>query len=324
MRRVLVTGGAGFIGRVLVRDLLAEGRAVTVLDDLSTGAADALPDAARLIVGDVCDRRAVDEALQGADAVVHLAARLIVDESFEQPDRYMATNAGGTRVLLDGMAAAGCSRLIFSSTAAVYGDAGGAPIPEDTPVRPASPYGESKLRADEVIASRAGNRLRAVSLRYFNVAGATGSLGESRERETHLIPIALDVAAGARRVLHVFGTDYPTPDGTPIRDYVHVEDISRAHIAALEQMPTGHRIYNVGSGEGHSVFDVITCVERVTGCPVPWELRPRRRGDPAVLVASSQRLRAELGWRPAASDLGRIVEDAWRWRRSSVAASAGD
>jgi UDP-glucose 4-epimerase len=319
--RLLVTGGAGYIGRVLVHDLVAAGHAVTVLDDLSTGDPTAVIPHARLVVGDVADADAVRAGLTGdVDAVLHLAAKLIVDESFSQRDAYERTNVDGTRVLLDQMAHTGCRRLVFSSTAAVYGDAGSSAIAEDAPLRPASPYGATKLRADQLLAEAAHSGLSAVSLRYFNVAGASGHLGEARERETHLIPLALDVALGRRDAFQLFGDDYPTSDGTPIRDYIHVCDISAAHVAALSIRPSGHRVYNVGAGRGHSVRAVLRCVERVTGRLIPVELRPRRRGDPPMLVASNGRIRAELGWAPRASALERIVADAWRFRRRRAGA----
>jgi UDP-glucose 4-epimerase len=314
--KVLVTGGAGFIGGVLVERLLAAGHEVEVLDDLSTGRREAVSPRARLHVGDVGERDVLAGVLaRGFDAVAHLAALLIVDDSFDEPDRYHRVNVDATRELIDAMLEHGCRRLVFSSTAAVYGERTAAPIAETDPLAPSSPYGASKLRADELMTAATLRGLRAVSLRFFNVCGASGRLGEMRSRETHLIPLAFAAAAGHRPPLEIYGTDYPTPDRTAIRDYVHVNDVADAHLLALERMPeAGHGIFNLGSGVGRSVREVIAGIEEVTGTPLRVVERPRRRGDPPVLVADASRARRVLGWTPQASDLSRILADTHAWR----------
>ncbi len=316
--RVLVTGGAGFVGRFLVRRLLATGHDVVVLDNLSTGDAASLPTGVALMRGDVTEPVTVLRAIRGVDAVVHLAALLVVEESFAQPDAYNRVNVHGTEVVLDAMRLAGCCNIVFSSTAAVYGNAGAAPLTEDLPVNASSPYGATKAAADRLLGAAAAEdpSFQATSLRFFNVAGAGQGMGEDRRAETHLIPIAVDVALGRRGALHVYGLDHPTRDGTAIRDYVHVNDIVDAHLVALDAEQSGHHIYNVGSEAGHSVLEVVAAIEQVAGVALPYDPMPARAGDPAVLVASSQRLQRELGWKPRSSDLHRIVADTVAFRRS--------
>jgi UDP-glucose 4-epimerase len=310
--RILVAGGAGYIGSVVTAALLADGHEVTVLDDLSTGHADAVPSGARLVRTSLHDSAPVLADVR-PEAVLHFAARSLVGASQQQPEEYWAVNAGGSLALLEAMRAAGCRRIVFSSTAATYGEPDTVPIREDAPTRPTNTYGASKLAVDHMLTSYAvAHGFAAVSLRYFNVAGAAFGLGERHVVETHLIPLALQVAAGQRESLTVFGEDYPTPDGTCIRDYVHVGDLSAAHLLALPAPAAGeHRVYNLGNGAGFSVQQVVDAVREVTGHPVPVVVGPRRPGDPAQLVASSERIRADLGWVPERPALTDIVRDAW-------------
>jgi UDP-glucose 4-epimerase len=317
--KLLVTGGAGYIGSIVAAQLLAAGHEVTVLDDLSRGHAAAVAPDARLLRVDLRERDAVHEALRGGfDAALHFAALALVSESVAHPERYWHTNVGGTRNLLDAMRAQDVGRLVFSSTCAVYGQPDRVPIAEDAVLRPASPYGTSKLAVDTMIAEECyAHGLAAVSLRYFNVAGASGALGEDHEPETHLIPNVLRAASGAAPAVELYGTDYPTPDGTAIRDYVHIEDLAAAHVLALDAPEAGeHRIYNLGNGRGFSVREVIVAAAEVTGCEIPVHEAPRRPGDPARLVAASQRIRDELGWLPRRAELRDMVGDAWAWARA--------
>src|ERR687885_292737 len=306
--RVLVTGGAGYIGSVVTAALLAGGSDVTVLDDLSTGHEDAVPEGARFVRASLHDSAPV-LAEVAPEAVLHFAAKSLVGQSQVEPEVYWHHNVGGTLALLEAMRAADCRRIVFSSTAATYGEPEQVPIREDAPTRPTNTYGATKLAVDAMLTSyAAAYDFAAVSLRYFNVAGAAYGLGERHTTETHLIPLALQVAAGARESLTVFGEDYPTPDGTCIRDYIHVEDLSDAHLLALPAPAEGeHRIYNLGNGAGFSVREVVEAVRGVTGNALPVEVGPRRSGDPAQLVASSERIRADLGWAPKHTDLVGIV-----------------
>jgi UDP-glucose 4-epimerase len=314
--KLLVTGGAGYIGSVVSARLLAAGHDVIVLDDLSTGHADAVPNGARFVSGTLREKAA--EVLTGADvdAVLHFAARSLVGESMEQPGRYWDGNLGESLALFDAMRTAGVSRIVFSSTAATYGEPETTPIEETAPTRPSNPYGASKLAIDTVLAEYARlHGFGAISLRYFNVAGAylapTVAYGERHSVETHLIPIVLQVAAGTRDRVAIHGTDYPTPDGSCLRDYIHVVDLAHAHQLALEVCAPGqHRIYNLGNGDGFSVREVIEVCREVTGHPIPADEGPRRPGDPAVLVASADRARRDLGWKPQ-RDLRDMVTDAW-------------
>ena len=307
--RLLVTGGAGYIGSVVATQLIEAGHEVTVLDDLSTGHRDAVPDGAAFVEADITEAA---DVLQGVDAVLHFAAKALVGESVAHPERYWQTNVVGTLGLLAAMQAAGVRTLVFSSTAATYGTPSVSPITEDTPAVPINPYGQSKLAVDHILTGMAAaHGLAAVSLRYFNVGGAYGGRGERHDPETHLIPNLLAVAAGHRDEAAVFGTDYPTRDGTAVRDYLHVEDLGRAHLRALDAARAGtHQIYNLGTGTGYTVREVIEACRRVTGHPIPAADHPRRPGDPPVLVASGRLAAEHLSWTPR-HDLGRIVADAW-------------
>lgn len=309
--RVLVAGGAGYIGSVVTRLLLAEGHRVTVLDDLSTGHADAVPDGAELVRADIADAAAV-LGREPFDGVLHFAAKSLVGESVRDPAKYWRTNVCGTRALLDAVAEHGVPRLVFSSTAATYGEPDALPITEDSRTTPTNPYGASKLSVDMMLTGEcAATGLAAVSLRYFNVAGAAWGAGERHGTETHLIPLALDAVAGRRGPLTIFGEDWPTDDGTPIRDYIHVADLARAHVLALTAARPGtHLICNLGSGEGYSVRQVLDTIAEVTGSPVPATVGQRRAGDPARLIASNARAREVLGWRPERT-LADMVRDAW-------------
>lgn len=316
--KLLVTGGAGYIGSVVAAQLLAEGHEVTVLDDLSTGHEDAVPDGAKLAAVSLLDPDALANTLgEGYDGVLHFAAKSLVAESVVRPELYYRNNVCGTLNLLEAMRLAGVRRLVFSSTAAVYGEPERTPIEETAATVPTNPYGNSKLAIDRMIADEsAAHGLGAISLRYFNVAGARGRHGERHTTETHLIPIVLQVAAGQRASVQVFGTDYPTPDGTAVRDYIHVEDLGHAHLLALAAAaPARHEIYNLGNGTGFSVREVVEVARGVAGHPIPAVEAPRRAGDPAVLVASSVKIRDHLGWTAAKADLESMVGDAWTWLR---------
>jgi UDP-glucose 4-epimerase len=321
--RLLVTGGAGYIGSVVCALLLADGHEVTVLDDLSTGFREAVPAGAALVRGDL-RADAARVLADGADAVLHFAAKSLVGESVARPALYWGQNLGGTLALLEAMRAAGVGRIVFSSTAAVYGEPGRIPIDETAPPLPTSPYGASKTAVDTALAEHARmHRLGAVSLRYFNVAGAHqqaagGWLGERHSPETHLIPTVLAVAMQAAGELSIFGDDYPTPDGTCIRDYIHVTDLARAHLLALGACEPGrHTVFNLGSGTGYSNRQVLAACQQVTGREITARIAARRPGDPAVLVAASERIRADLGWRPERG-LHAMVADAWAFARSAV------
>ncbi|MFI1969725.1 UDP-glucose 4-epimerase GalE [Streptomyces cinnamoneus] len=314
-KNCLVTGGAGYVGSVVAAHLLAAGHTVTVLDDLSTGHRDAVPDGARFVQGRVQDAA---HHLDGSyDAVLHFAAFSQVGESVTRPEAYWSNNVGGTLDLLAAMRDADVRTLVFSSTAATYGEPATVPIREDAPTAPTNPYGATKLAVDHMIAGEcAAHGLAAVSLRYFNVAGAHGRYGERHAPESHLIPLVLQVALGERETISVYGDDYPTPDGTCVRDYLHVADLAEAHLLALDAARPGeHLVCNLGNGSGFSVREVIETVRKVTGHPVPEAVAPRRAGDPAVLVASAERAREWLGWRPRRTSLASIVEDAWGFAR---------
>ncbi|MEU7629268.1 UDP-glucose 4-epimerase GalE [Nocardia sp. NPDC049220] len=316
--KLLVTGGAGYVGGVCAQVLLEAGHEVVVVDDLSTGNADGVPSGARFVAGDVAVAAPALLATEPFDGVLHFAAQSLVGESVQQPEKYWHGNVVKTFELLEAMRHAGTPRLVFSSTAAVYGEPEQVPITEAAPASPTNPYGASKLAIDHAITSYAiAHGLAATSLRYFNVAGAYGGLGENRVVETHLIPLVLQVAAGHRKAISVFGTDWPTPDGTAVRDYIHIRDLAQAHLLALATAEAGaHRIYNLGSGTGFSVREVISACERVTGLSIAAVDAPRRPGDPATLIASSERAIAELGWRPEHNDLDEIVTDAWAFLQS--------
>jgi UDP-glucose 4-epimerase len=320
--RLLVTGGAGYIGSVVASLLADSGHEVVVLDDLSTGHADAVPAGATFVRGTIRDHAQAVLA-RGTDAVLHFAAKSLVAKSVAHPSLYWQHNLGGTLALLEAMRVTGTSRIVFSSTAAVYGEPERTPIDESAPTRPGNPYGASKLAVDTALGEHARmHGIGAVSLRYFNVAGAHAGpdgrwLGERHDPETHLIPNILGVALGDEpgTYLSVYGDDYSTPDGTCVRDYIHVTDLARAHLLVLDACTPGqHQIYNLGSGTGFSNLEVLQACREVTGHEIPARVTPRRPGDPAVLIASSGRLHAERGWQPAAG-LRTMVADAWEFAR---------
>lgn len=316
----LVVGGAGYIGSVVVGELVRGRHSAIVLDDLSTGHRDAVSPLALLVEGGLSDPAALREAFttKEIDCVVHLAARSIVAESVADPEGYQKANVELGVHLLDAMQEHGVKNIIFSSSAAVYDERAPMPLHERSPVRPSNPYGESKRRFEEILRER-GERdgLRHVILRYFNVAGASIDLGEDHRDETHLIPLLIDAALGARGPVPVYGADYPTPDGTAVRDYVHVVDVADAHVRAARYLAEGkeNATLNLGSDRGASVRDVIGAVERVTARSVPTVPAPRRSGDPATLIASSAEARRVVGWRPQFGELDVMVETAWEWRQ---------
>ena len=311
MSKYLVTGGAGYVGGTVAQHLLEAGHEVTVLDDLSTGFREGVPAGATFVEGRIQDAaRWLDPSYDG---VLHFAAFSQVGESVADPAKYWENNVGGTMALLAAMREAGVRRLVFSSTAATYGEPQSVPITEAAPTAPTNPYGATKLAVDHMISGEAAaHGLAAVSLRYFNVAGAYGDCGERHDPESHLIPLVLEVAQGKREAINVYGDDYPTPDGTCVRDYIHVADLAEAHLLALGAMTPGeHLICNLGNGNGFSVREVVETVRKVTGHPVPEVVAARRAGDPAVLVASADTARERLGWNPSRPDLAGIVQDAW-------------
>ena len=323
--RLVVTGGAGYIGSVVTQHLLEAGHEVLVVDDLSTGHEDAVPRGAELSVSDVRRLRDTLEGRGAFDGVLHFAAKSLVGESGTNPEVYWDNNVGGSLAVLVAMRDLGIPRLVFSSTAATYGQPEESPIREDFPTAPTNAYGATKLAVDHMITSFcAAHGLGAVSLRYFNVAGAYAGLGERHTTETHLIPLALQVASGTRERLAVYGDDYPTRDGTCIRDYIHVADLADAHLLALDHAAPStdggggrHDVFNLGNGNGFSVQEVITTVREVTGHPVPAVVEGRRAGDPASLVASSELAQKTLGWTPRRPDVAEMVRDAWELVRPS-------
>jgi len=339
--KILVTGGAGYIGSAVTGLLIQKGHKALVYDNLSHGRRDLLPADAELIVGELSDRTRIEQifaagrqAHEPFDAVLHFAALIEAGESMHCPEIYFRNNTASTLSLLEAMLACGVRRLVFSSTAAVYGEPESIPIQEDARLAPTNPYGQSKLLVEQMLAWL--NRIHGLeyaSLRYFNVAGAAEEpegpqsivRGESHEPETHLIPLVLDVALGRRASIHVYGDDYPTPDGTCIRDYIHVADLADAHLLALDALSMGAPaagdapkeplIYNLGNGQGFSVREVVESARRVTGHPIPAEIHPRRPGDPAVLIASSAKAMRELGWKPRYTNLDDIIRTAWIWHQ---------
>jgi len=325
--KVLVTGGAGFVGSVICEELLTKGHEVVVLDNLQQGHQQAVPERAEFVLADICDLATLDEIFQRfeVDAVIHMAAESVVQYSATDPKRFFQTNVVGALNLLNAMLRSGVDRLIFSSTAAVYGEPRAVPIDEEHIKNPVNAYGESKLMFERIIEWYAeAYGLKHVSLRYFNAAGASKRMGEDHNPETHLIPNVLKAALNNSPV-SVFGTDYPTKDGTCLRDYVHVLDITGAHVLALERLDSlGSRSYNLGNGGGYSVTEVIEAAKRVTGVNIPVKLCPRRAGDPAVLVASSRRARSELGWVPEFAELESMVESAWEWTKRHPQGYADD
>ncbi len=315
--RVLVTGGAGYIGGVVTEQLLAAGHQAVILDNLSRGHRAVVPPGVPFVHGDVGDAALVQAALRThrIEAVMHLAAFALVAESVAHPEMYQQNNV--TAVLLDATVAAGVRRFVFSSSCATYGHPAVTPITEDTPQQPVNPYGRTKLEFEGLLAQAAAEHgLSAVSLRYFNAAGATERLGEDHDPESHLVPNVLGAALGTKPPVPVYGTDYPTPDGTAVRDYVHIADIADAHVQALGIAPNGAVAFNLGTGTGQSVRQVLEAAGRVTGRAIPFVDQPRRPGDSPVLVAAAERARTALGWTPHRSAIAAILESAWRWHRA--------
>jgi UDP-glucose 4-epimerase len=319
--KILVVGGAGYVGSTSVERFLEAGHEVVVYDNLSSGHRAAVPDGTTLVIGGIQDRERLGTVLaDGVDAVLHCAARSLVGESMADPGLYYAINVAGGVTLLEAMRAAGVTRLVFSSTAAVYGEPRRVPIAEADRTQPINPYGETKLAFEGAMRwFCAAHDFRAISLRYFNVAGATERNGEDHDPETHLMPLVLRVAAGEATHVQIFGQDYSTPDGTCIRDFIHVRDLANGHLLALEATGEGDpslEVYNLGSAAGFSVREVVEAARRVTGRAIPARPIKRRLGDPPVLVASSRRARRELGWQPKHSTLEQMLADAWAWREA--------
>lgn len=317
--KILVTGGAGYIGSVVSAELLGAGHQVVVYDNLSHGHRQAVPRGAEILTGEMGDREALDRAFQQhrPEAVMHFAALIEAGESMQAPERYFRNNTASTLTLLEAMLQHGTRRLVFSSTAALYGNPERTPIEEDAALCPTNAYGESKLLVERMLGwFHQIHGLRYASLRYFNAAGAAGELGEDHRPESHLIPLVLQVALGRRPGISVYGADYDTPDGTCVRDYIHVADLAAAHLLALDALAGRQQlIYNLGNGRGFSVRQVVEVARQVTGHAIPAKDAPRRPGDPAVLVASSEKIRRELGWQPRYPELEQIVASAWEWRR---------
>src|SRR5687768_16185215 len=315
--RVLVTGGAGYIGSVVSEQLVNDGHEVVIYDNLSKGHRGAVVEGARFVQGDLLEADQLRQTLKHnrIEAVIHMAASSLVGESVEKPSKYYHNNVVAGLVLLDAMRECGITRIVFSSTAATYGEPAEQPIRETTPTNPTNTYGETKLAFEKAMHwYERAHGLRYASLRYFNAAGATERCGEDHDPETHLIPITLQAAAGKRAHVEIYGDDYPTEDGTCIRDYIHVVDLARAHILALDVLRERSAIYNLGcGGDGYSVREVIETARRVTGKEIPVRMGPRRPGDPAVLIASSDKIKRELGWQPQFQDLELIIESAWKW-----------
>jgi UDP-glucose 4-epimerase len=336
--KIFVTGGAGYIGGTVASLLSEKGNQVVVFDNLSHSRRSLLPPGVEFVEGELADRQAIEQIFKTSeenkapfDGVLHFAALIEAGESMERPELFFRNNTASTLSLLEAILACGPRRLVFSSTAAVYGEPESIPIQEDARLAPTNPYGQSKLFVEQMLAwFNRIHGLRYASLRYFNVAGAPeGSngvtRGESHDPETHLIPLVLDVALGRRPSIRIYGDDYPTPDGTCIRDYIHVSDLAEAHLLALHALGAATEklaplIYNFGNGQGFSVREVIESARRVTGHPIPAEVHPRRAGDPAVLVASSAKATQELGWKPRYTELDEIVRTAWAWHQKRYTA----
>jgi UDP-glucose 4-epimerase len=316
---ILVTGGAGYIGGTVCRILLAAGHRVTIFDNFCHSRRSAVPADATLVEGSLADRNLIESTLRAGpfDGIMHFAALIEAGESMKVPELYFRNNTAGTLSLLEAMQATGHDKLVFSSTAACYGEPEKTPILEDAKLSPTNPYGESKLLSEYMMRWQANaHGLRFAALRYFNVAGALPGYGENHEPESHLIPLILDVALGRRASIRIYGNDYPTLDGTCVRDYIHVADLADAHLLALQALESrSHVIYNIGNGQGFTVQQVIDSVRRVTGHPIPVELHPRRPGDPAVLVASSEAIQRDLGWAPKYPQLDDIIASAWAWHQ---------
>jgi len=320
---LLVTGGAGYIGGTVSRILLAAGHTVTIYDNLCHSKPEAVAPGATFIEADIADRSRMEQTLREGkfDGVMHFAALIEAGESMQKPEIYFRNNTASTLALLEAMLATGNNKLVFSSTAACYGEPEKTPILEDATLKPTNAYGESKLLVEHILGwFHRVHGFRYASLRYFNVAGAIEGYGEAHEPESHLIPLILDVALGRRESIKIYGSDYPTPDGTCVRDYIHVSDLADAHLLALQSLEKQSRaIYNIGSGGGFTVRQVIDSVSRVTGKQIPVIEESRRDGDPAVLVASSEKIKSELGWSPRYAQLDEIIESAWKWHQKRYA-----
>lgn len=321
--KVLVTGGAGYIGGTVTRLLLARGHAVTVYDNLCHSKRAAVAQGAEFVQGDLADGVLLTKTLTADrfDGVMHFAALIEAGESMQRPEIYFRNNTASTLTLLESMLSTGHDKLVFSSTAACYGEPEKTPILEDAKLQPTNAYGESKLLVEHMLRwMNSQHGFRYASLRYFNVAGAIEGYGEAHEPESHLIPLILDVALGRRKSIKIFGRDYPTADGTCIRDYIHVQDLAEAHLLALGALKEKSRlIYNIGNGQGFTVLEVIDSVRRVTGRAIEVVEEARRPGDPAVLVASSEKIKAELGWKPQFAELDAIIASAWDWHQKRYA-----
>jgi UDP-glucose 4-epimerase len=317
--RILVTGGAGYIGGTVAIRLLQQGHSVTVYDNLCHSTKKMLPSGATFLEGDIADRTRLQEIFSSEhfDGVMHFAALIEAGESVKHPEVYFRNNTASTLALLESMLACNVKRIVFSSTAAVYGEPVSTPIREDAILKPTNPYGESKLLVEYMLNwLHQAHGLRYASLRYFNVAGAIEGRGEAHEPESHIIPLILDVAMGRRPSIKIFGADYPTKDGTCVRDYIHVGDLADAHLLAFEALATQERlVYNLGNGVGFTVREVVESARRVTGHPIPVVEEPRRAGDPAVLIASSDKIEKDLGWKPAFTKLDDIIASAWAWHQ---------
>lgn len=320
---VLITGGAGYIGGTVAGVMMEAGHRVHIYDNLCHARRSAVPEGASFIEGDIGDRPGLERIFREChiEAVLHFAALIEAGESMRRPEKYFSNNSASTLCLLQAMLAANVKKLVFSSTAAVYGEPESTPIAEDAALHPSNPYGASKLLVEQMLVwLHRIHDLRYASLRYFNVAGAVPGRGEAHEPESHLIPLILDVALGRRTTVRIYGTDYPTPDGTCVRDYIHVRDLADAHVLALHALQQqGWMIYNLGNGQGFSVRQVVESARRVTGHPIPVEEVPRRPGDPAILVASSEKIARELGWQPRYPNLDEIMASAWEWHRQRYA-----
>ena len=320
---ILVTGGAGYIGSVVTQELIRSRHRVIVYDNLSNGHAAAITPGAEFVQGDIADREKLSWTIgrDSIEAVIHLAASIEAGESMKVPEKYFRNNSANTLNLLELMLERGIKRLVFSSTAALYGNPESTPIREEDPLRPTNVYGESKLLVEQMLAwFHRIHGLRYASLRYFNAAGAAGALGEAHNPESHLIPLILQVASGKRPSISIFGTDYPTTDGTCVRDYIHVQDLASAHVLALDALASRDKlIYNLGNGKGFSVREVIAMAREVTGHPIPAVEAARRAGDPAVLVASSEKIQRELRWKTRYQDIKKIIGSAWEWQQSHPA-----
>jgi len=325
---ILVTGGAGYIGSVVVEETLRAGHRTIVYDNLVKGHREMVDPSAIFVEGDLLDRPLLEKTFveHDVEAVIHMAAYSLVGESVVEPSKYYMNNVVAGISLLDAMRDSGVSKIVFSSTAAVYGEPEKQPIEETDRTAPTNPYGDTKLAFEHALKGyERAYGIRFVSLRYFNAAGASERCGELHDPETHLIPIVLQAAAGAREAVEIYGDDYPTRDGTCVRDYIHVIDLARAHVKAIDMVENKSGIFNLGcGGDGYTVKEVIDAAERITGKKIPTRISGRRPGDPAVLIASSERIRSELGWQPEFQDLSLIVESAWRWmKRNGASAKSG-